>query len=93
MKALRQIARAILFVLVLALPIYILQSEKAFERRVDTLIIQNRKYTDAKILESHVQTLGAIQDISKATRTLAIIMGERKGSPPPSPPEHGDPNQ
>jgi hypothetical protein len=92
MKALRQIARAILFVLVLVLPIYILQSEKAFERRIDTLIIQNRKYTDAKVLESQTQTLGAIQDVSRATRTLAIIMGERKGSPLP-PPEHGDPNQ
>ncbi|WP_055001861.1 hypothetical protein [Pseudomonas cannabina] len=81
MAYIKNLIRAVVVSLALFIPLYTLKSEYAFETRVETILLQNRKNTNAQILESQAKVLSTVNEVSKATRMLAIILCQQQADP------------
>jgi hypothetical protein len=74
MATLINIAKVLVLTLILAFTVYTYKSQQALTRETSLLFTQSQRYTDGRIIDIQSKILGAVSDVSEATKLLALII-------------------
>lgn len=78
MTSLIKLIKGVMLSLILIFTVYTYESQQALARDTAFMIMQSRQYADNRIIDSQTRVLDMVEEVSKATRLLAIIICQRE---------------